>query len=169
MSAAPVRTLKVANGTIIQAGAAYTTAMGTYFVFRGGVSGCPTGSTGGLMAVKVSAASPPTMTPAWCGGPSNASNPIVTMSNAQGADAIVWVVATNGQVSALNADTGASVLSGAAIATGTVKGHQSPIVANGRVIVGDRQPRLRADAVAPAPYPSACTSYRYPLPATPYR
>ena len=37
-----------------------------------------------------------------------ASNPIVTMSNAQGADAIVWVVGTNGQVNALNADTGAS-------------------------------------------------------------
>jgi outer membrane protein assembly factor BamB len=135
MSAASVRTLKVANGTIIQAAAAYTTPMGTYFVFRGGVTGCPTGSTGGLMAVKVSAASPPAMTPAWCGGPTQASNPIVTMSNAQGADAIVWVVATNGQVSALNADTGASVLSGAAIATAAIKGHQSPIVANGRVIV----------------------------------
>ena len=134
MSASPVRSLKVANGTIIQAPAVYTTAMGTYFVFRGGVSGCPSGLTGGLMAVKVSAASPPAMTPAWCGGPTNASNPMVSMSNAQGADAIVWVVGTNGQLNALNADTGASLLTGAAISLGTVKPHQSPIVANGRVI-----------------------------------
>ena len=51
-----------------------------------------------------------------------------------GADAIVWVVGTNGQLNALNADTGASLLSGAAISLGTVKPHQSPIVANGRVI-----------------------------------
>jgi hypothetical protein len=134
MSGAPVRTLKVANGTIIQAAAAYTTAMGTYFVFRGGVTGCPTGSTGGLMAVRVTAASPPQLTPAWCGGPSQASNPIVSMTNAQGADAIVWVVGTNGQVNALNADTGASILSGNPIATATTKGHQSPIIANGRLI-----------------------------------
>src|SRR5262245_2959371 len=135
MGAAPIASRRVANATIIQAAAAYTTAMGTYFVFRAGVTGCPTGMNGGLMAVRVGAASPPTMTPAWCGGPTMASNPIVSMTNAQGADAIVWVVGTNGQVSALNADTGASVLSGAAVATATIKGHQSPIVANGRVIV----------------------------------
>jgi hypothetical protein len=135
MSASPVATRKVATGTIIQAAAVYTTSMGTYFVFRGGVSGCPTGMTGGLMAVKVSAASPPAMTPAWCGGPTQASNPIVSMSNAQGADAIVWVVGTNGQVNALNADTGAPILT-SPVATSATKGHQSPIVANGRLIVG---------------------------------
>jgi outer membrane protein assembly factor BamB len=135
MSASAVRSLKVANGTIIQASAVYTTASGTYFVFRAGVSGCPTGMNGGLMAVKVSAGSPPTMTPAWCGGPTQASNPIVTMSSSSGADAIVWVVATNGQLSALNAETGASVLSGSAIALASIKGHQTPIVANGKVIV----------------------------------
>ena len=135
MNASPVATRKVANGTIIQAAAVYTTPMGTYFVFRGGVTGCPTGMSGGLMAVKVSAASPPAMTPVWCGGPTNASNPMVSMSNASGADAIVWVVGTNGQVYGLNADTGASVLTGAAVSLAAIKGHQSPIVANGRVIV----------------------------------
>ena len=43
MNASAVRTLKVANGTIIQASAVYTTTMGTYFVFRAGVTGCPNG------------------------------------------------------------------------------------------------------------------------------
>src|SRR5262245_23525550 len=110
--------------------------MGTYSVFRGGVRGRPSGWTGGLMAVRVSAASPPVMTPAWCGGPNSASNPIVSMSNSSGADAIVWVTSSgnNGQMYALNADTGASILTGAAITLGAVKGHQTPIVANGRVI-----------------------------------
>ena len=86
------------------------------------------------MAVKVSAASPPAMTPAWCGGPNNGSNPIVTMSNSSGADAIVWVVGTNGALNALNADTGQSLLTGTVMLS-TIKGHQTPIVANGKVIV----------------------------------
>jgi len=135
MNATPVAKRQVANGTIIQAAAAYTTSMGTYFVFRAGVMGCPTGMSGGLMAVKVGATSPPTLTPAWCAGPNNGSNPMVSMTNAQGADAIVWYVGTNGQLNAFNADTGASLLSGAAITVGTVKPHQSPMVANGRVFV----------------------------------
>jgi hypothetical protein len=135
MSATPLALKKVANGNIIQAGAVYTTTMGTYFVFRGGVSGCPTGMSGGLMAVKISAANPPVLTPAWCAGPTQASNPIVSVSSSSGADPIVWVVGTNGQLSAFNGDTGASVLSGSAISLASIKGHQTPIVANGRVFV----------------------------------
>jgi hypothetical protein len=89
--------------------------------------------SGGLMAVKISGA---TLTPVWCGGPTGASNPIVSMSNAQGADAMLWVVATSGQVSAFVVDNSwASAFTGTVTATGTVKGHQSPIVANGRVYV----------------------------------
>jgi len=138
--ATPVRTLKVANGTIIQASALFTTSTGTYFVFRGGVQGCPTGMTGGLMAVQVTAASPPNMTPVWCGGPTGSSNPIVTMSNAQGADPIIWAVGTNGQVSATAMVISGSTVSWAnaltnTVTTAAVVGHQSPIVANGRVIV----------------------------------
>ena len=145
----------MANGTIIQAPGRYTTAMGTYFVFRGGVTGCPSGTTGGLMAVRVTAASPPALTPAWCGGPTNAGNPMVSMSNASGADAIVWVVGTNGQLNALNADTGASLLSGAAISLGTVKPHQSPICGERPRDRGVRHPHLRAHAVERLPLPLA--------------
>jgi hypothetical protein len=134
--ATPVRTLKVANGTIIQAAAVYTTAMGTYFAFKGATNGCPTPTTGGLMAVKVSAGSPPTLTPAWCAGPMTAGSPSVSMTDAQGSNAIVWFVGSNNQLYAVDGDTGASVLTGAAITLGTVKPHQTPIVANGRVFVG---------------------------------
>src|SRR5262249_48818783 len=49
MNATPVAMRQVASGTIIQAAAAYTTTMGTYFVFRGMVTGCPMGQNGGVM------------------------------------------------------------------------------------------------------------------------
>jgi hypothetical protein len=132
-NATPLAKVKVSSRQIIQAAVVFTTSTGTYFVFRGSVQGCPTGMSGGLMAVKISGA---TLTPVWCGGPTGASNPIVSMSNAQGADAMLWVVATSGQVSAFVVDNSwASAFTGTVTATGTVKGHQSPIVANGRVYV----------------------------------
>jgi len=87
------------------------------------------------MAVKVGATSPPTLTPAWCAGPTTAGNAIVSLSDAQGDDAIVWFVGSDNRLYAVDADTGASVLTGAAITLGTVKPHQTPIVANGRVFV----------------------------------
>ena len=86
------------------------------------------------------------MTKVWCGGPTGASNPIVTVSDAQGHDAIVWVIGTNGQLYGLYGDSsdasdtthsalgGASVLTGSAVTLATTKAHQSPIVANGRLI-----------------------------------
>jgi len=87
------------------------------------------------MAVKVGATPPPTLTPAWCAGPNSAGNAIASMSDAQDDDAIVWYVGSDNRLYAVNGDTGASVLTGAAITLGTVKPHQTPIVANGRVIV----------------------------------
>jgi hypothetical protein len=127
---------KVANGTIIQAAAAYTTASGTYFAFKGATTGCPNMTTGGVMAVKV-AGNPPTLTPAWCAGPSSGGSPAVSMTDAQGGNAIVWFV-SGSSLYAVDGDTGMSVLSGASLAlTGaTVKAHQTPMIANGRVFVG---------------------------------
>ena len=135
ITGSPVATRKVANGTIIQAAAVYTTAQGTYFAFKGATTGCPTPTTGGVMAVKIGATNPPTLTPAWCAGPSTGGSPSVSMSNAQGQDAIVWFVAGN-QLVAVDGDTGMSVLTGAAITLGTVKPHQTPMIANGKVYVG---------------------------------
>jgi outer membrane protein assembly factor BamB len=58
------------------------------------------------------------------------------MTDAQGGNAIVWFVGSNNQLYAVDGDTGASVLTGAAITLGTVKPHQTPMIANGRVFVG---------------------------------
>ena len=124
------------GGSIINAAAEYTMSTGTYVVFKGGTS-CPSGQSGGLMAIKIGATSPPTVTVAWCGGPTTQDSPAVSMSNAQGQDAIVWVVGSDNKLHGLDGSTGASVYAGG---TGTdtmsaVQKFQTPIVANGRVFV----------------------------------
>src|SRR5262249_30359701 len=60
-----VGSVHVASNSIIQAGATYATARGTYVVFKGNGVGCPVGN-GDLTAVKISAASPPRPSVAWC-------------------------------------------------------------------------------------------------------
>ena len=47
------------RNAIIQAAAVYTTSKGTYVVFKGGGAGCPSGGSGGLTALKISATNPP--------------------------------------------------------------------------------------------------------------
>jgi outer membrane protein assembly factor BamB len=59
------------------------------------------------------------------------------MSNAQGQDAIVWVVGTDNKLHGVDGNTGASVYAGGA-ATDTMSAFQkfnTPIVANGRIFV----------------------------------
>jgi PQQ enzyme repeat len=134
LDAAPLTSLTVASNTIITAASAYTTALGTYVVFRGAGAGCPAGQSGGLTAIRVSAASPPALSIAWCGGVTATSSPSVSMSSAQGADAIVWYVGSDARLHGLDGDTGASVVADTT-ALGTVVSHQTPIVANGRIFV----------------------------------
>jgi outer membrane protein assembly factor BamB len=135
--AAPLASATVSGGAIINSAAAYTTSAGTFVVFRGGGSGCPAGQSGGLTAIKVTAGSPPSLAVAWCGGPSTVVSPIVTMSNAQGADAVVWTVGNDGKLHGVNANTGQSVFAGGSSTdvVATVQGFQTPIVANGRLFV----------------------------------
>jgi outer membrane protein assembly factor BamB len=89
------------------------------------------------MAIKIGATSPPTVTVAWCAGPATNSSPAVSMSNAQGQDAVVWSVGTDNKLHGVDGITGASVYGGGA-ATDTLSAFQkfnTPIVANGRIFV----------------------------------
>jgi hypothetical protein len=124
-----------ASRQIINAAVAYTTALGTYVVFRGAGAGCPAGQTGGLTAIKISAASPPALSIGWCGGVGATSSPAVSMTNAQGSNTTVWYVGTDRFLHGIDGDTGQNVV---AVATdlGAVASHQTPIVANGRIFVG---------------------------------
>jgi outer membrane protein assembly factor BamB len=133
----PLVLASVATGTIINAAAAYTTAQGSYVVFQARGK-CPSGQSGGLAALKISAASPPAITMAWCGGPSSIqASPSVSATDAQGTDAVVWIVGSDNKLYGLDGDTGKSIFAGGT-STDTMSSVQKfevPIVANGRVFV----------------------------------
>jgi hypothetical protein len=139
MNAQPIARMAVSGGAIINAAVAYTTTTATYVVTgnAGSSTGCPAGQAGGLTAIRVNAASPPTMSVAWCGGPNGPRSPAVSMSNGQNGDAIVWVVGSDNRLYGINGDNGQSVFGGggAANAMSAVQAIQTPIVANGRVFV----------------------------------
>ena len=134
----PLVLASVATGTIINAAAAYTTAQGSYVVFQA-KGKCPSGQSGALAALKISAASPPAITMAWCGGPTQTQeSPAVSATDAQGTDAVVWVVGSDNKLYALDGDTGKSIFTGGT-STDTMSSVQKftvPIIANGRVFVG---------------------------------
>jgi len=132
LDAAPLASRAV-GGVIINAAVAYTTATGSYVVFRGAGVGCP-GATGGLTAIRISATSPPAMSIAWCAGVTATSSPAVSVTDAQGANAVVWYVGSDARLHGLNGDTGANILTDTT-ALGTVMAHQTPIIANGRIFV----------------------------------
>jgi hypothetical protein len=134
MDAAPlVPTLKVKNGTIITASVAYTTTSGTYVAFAGSGVGCP-GQAGGITAIKVTPGSPPSLSVGWCGGTAATNAPAVSMTTAQGANAILWYVGSDNVLHGIDGTNGKNVYTGTTTMA-NVKAHQTPIVANGRVFV----------------------------------
>ena len=133
---------RVASSAIINAAAAYSTARGTYVVFQGAGVGCPAGTSGNLTAVRIGAAAPPTLTVAWCADMGGHGSPAVTMTDAEGSNAIVWAVGAEGdnRLRGFDGDTGAVVFGGGgpADALTTVVRFQTPIVARGRIFVAAR-------------------------------
>jgi hypothetical protein len=66
-----VQSAPVSTGPIINAAAAYRTASGSYVVFNtiGSGNGCPA-RPGNVVALKIGASAPPTLSVAWCADPS---------------------------------------------------------------------------------------------------
>lgn len=120
------------GGGMIQAAAAYTTATGTFVVFRSvqSVMGCGSGS-GNLGAIKVEKGAPPTMSVAWCAGGPGTGSPIVTTRDGS-AESVVWYTAT-GKLYGFNGETGMPVYTSESL--GTVNKFQTPIVAKGRLFI----------------------------------
>jgi hypothetical protein len=129
-----IASARVAGNSIIQAGAAYTTAMGTYVVFKGNGVGCPAGQSGELTAVKISATSPPRPTVAWCGSQGGNGSPMVTTTDGH-AEAVVWGL--GGRLTGFDGDTGTVIFNGGGagdMLTGISK-FVTPIAAKGRIFV----------------------------------
>jgi outer membrane protein assembly factor BamB len=132
---APLAAPTVATGAIINAAASYRTPMGTYVVFRGAGTGCPSGQSGSMTSLRITAASPPQASVAWCGGAASNKSPAVSMTDTSGANALVWLVGNDNKLRAYDGDTGTVVFNGGDTAdTMTASASfQSPIVANGRI------------------------------------
>jgi hypothetical protein len=132
--------VKVASSQIMNAPASYTTAGGTYVVFNttGMGTGCPPSQSGNLVALKIGATNPPSITVAWCSNNQGRGSPIVTTTDGK-ANAIVWAMGagTSNRLHGFDGDTGAAVFTGGG-ANDTVAAFQyfnSPIAAKGRIIV----------------------------------
>jgi len=131
---APLAAPTVSTASIINAAVSYRTAMGTYVVFRGAGSGCPSGS-GSMTALRITAASPPNATVVWCAGAASNKSPAVTMVDANGTDTVVWLIGNDNKLHGYDGDTGAAVFNGGAAADTMTASSPfvTPIVANGRM------------------------------------
>jgi hypothetical protein len=134
-----INSAQVGTQDLRGAAAAYTTSTGTYIVVHtdGNGQSCPMGS-GNLVAVQITATSPPTIQPAWCANSGGSGSPIVTTTDASGSNAIVWVVGAEGsnQLTGWDGNTGASIFNGGGLGMDNVIHWTTPIDANGRIIVG---------------------------------
>jgi hypothetical protein len=134
---------RVAYGAIRTSPATYTTSGATYVVFNGNGngSGCPEGQNGDLIAVQITPTSPPTFRTVWCaesGGAIPGGAPIVTTTDAAGANPIVWVVGAeaSNQLTGWDGVTGAQIFDGGGVTMDTVRRYSTLIDVKGRLIVG---------------------------------
>jgi hypothetical protein len=129
---------KVSTNAIINAAAAYTTSRGTYVVFKGNGSNCPSGQSGNLTAVRIVPGAPPTVQTAWCAQQNGAGSPMVTTTDGH-SEAIVWSVGAEGdnRLHGFDGDTGQIVFSGGGPGDviGLVRRYHTPILAGGRIYV----------------------------------
>lgn len=125
---------EVSSAEIINAAAAYTTAAGTYVVFRGEGVGCPAGA-GDLVAVRLLPGAPPRPRVAWCASAPGRGSPVVTTTDGA-SEAVVWVVGAeaDGRLRGFDGDTGAALASAPGPGA-KVRRFQSPIVSGGRIYV----------------------------------
>lgn len=134
----PVAVAKVATDAIIGGAAAYTTEHGTYVVFKGSGSHCPSGQSGDLTAVRLVPGSPPTIRTAWCARQNGKGSPMVTTADGH-SEAIVWSAGAEGdnRLHGFDGDTGQVVFAGGGPddVIGRVRRYQTPILAGGRIFI----------------------------------
>jgi hypothetical protein len=140
---ANVGALHVSNGEISNGSAWATVGGTTYVVLRPngteGGDGCPNGTGGDLVAIKLDPAAPQKMSVAWCASSGGVGSPIITSSDGTH-DGLVWVFGAEGDnaVHAFNlADGTVAGTSGAApLQSGAAAHHFATIAAvKGRIIV----------------------------------
>jgi hypothetical protein len=162
--AGPVTSLGV-DGTLRgQSSATYTTAQGTYFVFRAGSSE--------IKAYKITATNPPNIVFAWSASQSGQGSPWVTTTDGMH-NAIVWVVGAQGdhRLHGYDGDTGAVVYAGGGaseLMTGDRKWN-SGMVARGSIYVANDNKvyKFTVPGGVPTPTPSPSVTPTATPPVTP--
>ena len=142
---ATIGALKVQSGEITNAGAWATVGGTTYVVVRpngtDAAVGCPGGTSGDLIAVKLDPAAAQKMTPVWCANSNGVGSPSITTSDGT-ADPMVWVFAAdqgaNGKLYSWDLVTGKAVFTGGAATDTASNVHRftTPIAVHGRIFVG---------------------------------
>jgi hypothetical protein len=134
-----VQSDRVSSGEIINAAAAYRTTSASYVVFetRGNGIGCP-GRAGNLVALRIGASAPPSITVAWCANNMGGGSPMVTTTDGR-SEPIVWAVGAgaSNRLHAFDGETGKVLFAGGGQEEqmGPVQNFQTPIVVNGRIFV----------------------------------
>jgi hypothetical protein len=134
--------LRAMNGQIVNAAAAVTTPAATFVTMHGhrnatGIN-CPTGS-GDLATIQLSGTN---ITMAWCANNGGQGSPIITTTDDQGSEAIVWTAGAEGtnRLHAWDAVTGAVVFDGGTDTFSAVRRFTSPIAVKGRIVIaGDNK------------------------------
>lgn len=126
---APVAQANVASGSIIQAAVTYHTAQGTYVVFD---------NANKLVALRLGAANPPTITNVWNATVNGRGSPFATSTDGTN-NVIVWGIGSEGdqRLHAVDADTGTNIFTGGGtseLMTGTRR-FNTGIAARGRIYV----------------------------------
>ena len=128
----PLAQAHISSSTIIQAAATYLTTLGTYVVCCG--------NTTSLIAFRINAASPPTITSAWTVSQNGRGSPFVTSTDGTN-NVIVWGIGSEGnqRLQGFNATNGAVIFAGGGaneLMTGTRR-FNTGIAARGRIYVAN--------------------------------
>jgi hypothetical protein len=131
---------QVGSDNLRGAAASYTTSTGTYVVVRTDGSGtsCPSGKSGDLVAVQITATQPPTFRTVWCAHSGGSGSPIVTTTDAAGSNAIVWIVGaeSSNQLTGWDGENGTQLFDGGGQTMDKVIHWTTLIDVKGRLIVG---------------------------------
>ena len=134
-----LQSAQVSVGSIVNAAAAFTAASGAYVVFHStdiGI-GCPR-PPGNLIALRIGATAPPTITVAWCANDLGGGLPIVTTTDGS-SEPIVWTIGAEytNQLHAFNGENGDVLFAGGGpdAQMSNVQHFQTAIAVKGRIFV----------------------------------
>jgi mono/diheme cytochrome c family protein len=131
----PIVGREISNNILISVPTFFTTPRGTFIVFKGRGTACPSFSSD-LTALKINPTTPLTISTVWCASQNGTASPIVTTTNGYD-NAVVWGIGAEGDdhLRGFDAQTGATLFDSGDVHVEGVQRFQSAIVVSGRMFV----------------------------------